>query len=70
MTPGKGKQTRGVDIRNYYSTFRSKATTQKQFRSEFTLAFVFTLYRFSIIDECGYNLWVLLFPEKMASNYV
>lgn len=70
MTPGKGKQPKGVDIINDYSTFRSKATTQKQFRSDFTLTFVFAFYRFTFIDECGYNLWLLLFLEKMASNYV
>lgn len=69
MTPGKGKQLRGVDIINYYSTYRSKATTQKQFRSESTLTFVFVFYRFTFTDEDGYNLGVLLFPEKTASNY-
>lgn len=64
VTPGKGKQPRGVDIINYDSTSRSKATAQKQFRSEFTLTFVFAFYRFTFIGECEYSLWVLLFPEK------
>lgn len=64
VIPGKGEQPRGVDIINYYSTFRSKASTQKQFRSESTLTFVFTSYRFTFIDERAYNLWVLLFLGK------
>lgn len=70
MTPGKAKQPRGVDIINYNSTHRSKATTQKKFKSEFTLTFVFAFYRFTFIDECEYNIWVLLFPEKKASDCV
>lgn len=70
MIPGQGKQLRGVNIINYYSSFRSKAITQKQFRSEFTFRFVFTFCIFTFTDDCGYNLWVLLFPGKNASNYV
>lgn len=66
MTPGNGKQLRSVDIINFYSTFRRKTTTQRQFRSEFVLTFLFAFYRFTFIDECGYNLGVLLLPAKIA----
>jgi len=68
VIPCKGEQLRGVNIVNYYSSFRSKAITQKQFRSEFTLRFLFAFCRFTFTDDCGYNLWVLPFPDKNVSN--
>lgn len=70
MIPGKGKQRRSVNTIKYYSSFRGKAITQKQFRSEFTLRFVFTFCRFTFTDDCGHNLRILLFPDKNASNCV
>lgn len=70
MIPGKGKQLKDVNIVNYYSSCRSKAITQQQYRSEFTLRFVFTFCRFTFTDDCGYNLQVLPFPDKNASNCI
>lgn len=69
IIPDKDKQLRDFNI-IYNSSFRSKAVTQKQFRSEFTLRFLFTFCRFTFTDDCGYDLKVHLFADKNTSNCV
>lgn len=56
MRAGKGKQLRDIDIINYYSSFRRKAVAQKEFRSEFTLRFVFTFCTCTSTEYHEYTL--------------